>query len=831
MTTPVGKRFLLPIKGMSCASCVIHVSKALESVSGVESVTTNLLTGNATIRLYGDREVSIELLAKALNNVGYGVADKRMTLNVGGMTCASCVAHVSKALEAVPGVEAASINLATERATVEFVQGSVAIADLRHAVEDAGYSFEGLASEEVGDTTSPQEQALLRRKFVFSLSVATIIMALNAIQRTTGFLPFQTEFIFLALAMPVQFWAGYQFYTSAWGALKHRTSNMNTLIAMGTSVAFLYSVAVTFLGEMSFFDNLATETYFDTSTTIIGLVLLGRFLETRAKGRASNSIRALMELQVKSARVIRDGKQIDVPLKEVVEDDLVVVRPGEKVATDGEMVEGVSWIDESMLTGESALIEKSPGDNLIGATTNTTGSFTYRATKVGPDTILAQIVRLVEEAQGSKAPIQRLADLIASYFVPMVILVAVLVFAIWLVLGPEPTYLYAMITSVTVLIIACPCAMGLATPTAIMVGMGKGAENGILIRNAEALETSHKVQVVVLDKTGTLTTGHPELTDMLVSGIAEDDLLKLVASAEQGSEHPFGKAIVEAAIQRGLILSDARKFSSVPGLGIHATVENQSLVVGNRALMDKEGISLKQIVNKAKTLSAQAKTTAFVALNGEVKGVIAIADALKPGAHETVKALRGQGIEVVMLTGDNLVTAKAIAQRAGINHVVAEILPVDKAAKIDELRAEGKTVAMIGDGVNDAPALARADVGIAMGTGSDVAMATASITLVGDDIRAISTALDLSRATMRTIKQNLFWAFVYNIALIPVAAGVLYFVFSGPGVPGALRPIFGEFGFLNPILAAGAMAVSSVTVISNSLRLKRFRSQVGQLRG
>jgi P-type Cu+ transporter len=522
--------------------------------------------------------------------------------------------------------------------------------------------------------------------------------------------------------------------------------------------------------------------------------------------------------------VIRDGEQVDVPLEEVVEGDIVMVRPGEKVATDGELVDGRSWIDESMLTGESAPVEKRPGDRVIGATINTTGGFTYRATHVGRDSMLAQIVRLVEEAQGSKAPIQRLADLIASYFVPVVILLAAAVFGIWFVLGPEPTYLYAMLTAVAVLIIACPCAMGLATPTAIMVGTGKGAESGILIRNAEALETAHKVEIVVLDKTGTLTTGHPTLTDVLVSGIDEDELLRLAASAEQGSEHPLGEAVVDAAAERGLALSDLREFNSEPGFGIHATVDGKRLMVGNRALMERDGVSLNGLGEGAAALSGQAKTAAFVALDGEVKGVLAIADALKPGAREAVAKLQGRGIKVVMLTGDNLATANAIAEQAGIDRVVAEVLPGDKAATVDELRAEGKTVAMVGDGVNDAPALARADVGIAMGTGTDVAMETASITLVGGDIRAVATALALSRATMRTIKQNLFWAFAYNVALIPIAAGALYFVFSGSGVPEALRPIFGELGFLNPMLAAGAMAISSVTVVSNSLRLKGFHS-------
>ena len=824
MVVQAETRLQIQVKGMTCAACVGHVTNALKGVPGVESVTTNLATEKATVMLSGEGNVSMETLAEALEDAGYGVIDERVTMNIGGMTCATCVAHVSKAIEGVPGVKSATTNLATERATVKFVAGAVTISDLRHAVEDAGYSFEGLADDEMRDTASPREQALLRRKFVVSLGVAAIIMVVTAIERTSNALSFRLDYVFLALAVPVQFWAGLQFYTSAWGALKHRTSNMNTLIAVGSSMAFLYSAVVTFFGRTSFFEGVETATYFDTSTAIIGLVLLGRFLEARAKGLASNAIKALMGLQVKSARVIRHAEQLDVPLEEVVEGDIVMVRPGEKVATDGELVNGLSWIDESMLTGESTPVEKRPGDKIIGATINTTGAFTYRATRVGRDSMLAQIVRLVEDAQGSKAPIQRLADLIASYFVPMVILVAAAVFGIWFVFGPEPTYLYAMLTAVAVLIIACPCAMGLATPTAIIVGTGKGAESGILIRNAEVLETAHKVEVVVLDKTGTLTTGQPTLTDVLVSGIDEDELLRLAASAEQGSEHPLGEAVVEAAVERGLVLSDLHEFNSEPGFGIHVTIDGKRLMVGNRALIERAGLSLNGLGKEAAALSVQAKTAVFVALDDEVRGVLAIADALKPGAREAVTKLQDRGITVVMLTGDNLATANAIAEQAGIDRVFAEVLPGDKAATVDKLRAEGKTVAMVGDGVNDAPALARADVGIAMGTGTDVAMETASITLVGGDIRAVATALALSRATMRTIKQNLFWAFAYNVTLIPVAAGALYFVFSGSGVPEALKPILGELGFLNPMLAAGAMAISSVTVVSNSLRLKGFRS-------
>ena len=827
MTSLAERRVELPVRGMTCASCVTHVSRALKGVPGVADASVNLATEKAIVELSGEVDVKMSDLAVALEDAGYGVASEQVKLRIGGMTCASCVGHVERALRSIEGVESAGVNLATERATVEYVPGAVSITDLRHAVEDAGYSVLGLADDEFREVATPKDLTLLKRKLVFSLAIAAAIMAIMAIGRLGSALPFRVDFLFLALATPVQFWAGRQFYAGAWGALKHGTSNMNTLIAVGTSVAFLYSVFVTFFHGSRLFEGYAAETYFDTSTAIIGLVLVGRFLEARAKGRASNAIKALMGLQAKTARVTRDGAQVDVPLEDVIEGDLVVVRPGEKIATDGELVEGVCWVDESMLTGESRPVEKQPGERVFGTTINTTGSFTFRATRIGRETILAQIIRLVEEAQGSKAPIQRLADLIASYFVPTVIGVAAAVFAIWFVFGPEPTYVYSMLTAVAVLIIACPCAMGLATPTAIMVGTGKGAEQGILIRNAEALETAHKVQVVVLDKTGTLTAGRPVVTDVLTSGIAEDELLRLAASAEQGSEHPLGEAVVSAAGDRELDLSATSEFNSFPGFGIQATIDGAGLLVGNLALMERRELPLNGLGERAAELSEQGKTATFVAVDDDVKGVIAIADTLKAGSSQAVRALRDQGLEVVMLTGDDIATAKPIAREAGIDRVVANVLPGDKAAQIESIQSEGKVVAMVGDGINDAPALAQADVGIAIGTGADVAMEAADVTLVNGDLRAVATSLELSKATMRTIKQNLFWAFAYNVALIPVAAGILYPLFSEGGVPDVLVPVFGELGFLNPILAAGAMALSSVTVVSNSLRLKRFKPTRG----
>ena len=829
----VERQIVLPIEGMTCASCVAHVGHALEGAPGVAEVHVNLATEKATVTV-ADRHAGLGALVHAVEDAGYTVATNKVTLAIGGMTCASCVSHVEGALQGVEGVASASVNLATERATVEFVPGVAGISDMRRAVEDAGYSVVAVLSDESDDAATPRDVRVVRTKFVVSLVVAGTIMALMFVPALNDWSPFWLNFIFLGMATPVQFWAGRQFYVGAWGALKHRTSNMNTLIAVGTSVAYFYSVAATLFYNWPFFQRShafhvhslfdhATGTYFDTSAAIIGLVLLGRYLEARAKSRASNAIRALMELRPPTARVVREGREADVPVDELAVGDVVLVRPGERVPVDGELVEGSSAVDESMLTGESLPVEKSVGSEVFGATVNSTGSFSFRATKVGRDTVLSHIVRLVEEAQGSKAPVQRLADLISSFFVPAVIAVTAGVFLLWLLLGPEPSYVYAILTAVAVLIIACPCAMGLATPTAIMVGTGKGAERGILIRSAEALERAHRTQVVVLDKTGTLTVGRPSVTDVIPSGASEEELLRLAASAERASEHPVGRAIVEAAMERRLDLEEPRGFRALPGLGVEARVDGVHVALGNLAMMQQTGVSLNGTESTSVELSAQGKTAMFVAADGEVKGIIAVADTLKPEAASAVQGLKAQGVEVVMLTGDNRRTAEAMARAAGIERVVAEVLPDDKADRVKAIQDEGAAVAMVGDGINDAPALAQADIGIAIGTGTDVAMEAADVTLVGGDLRGVSTAIALSRATMRTIKQNLFWAFAYNVLLIPVAAGVLYPLFAGSGVPGLLRPFLGEFGFLNPILAAGAMAISSVTVVTNSLRLKGFR--------
>ncbi|HMA38265.1 MAG TPA: copper-translocating P-type ATPase, partial [Chloroflexia bacterium] len=651
------------------------------------------------------------------------------------------------------------------------------------------------------------EITALRTRFLVSLAAGLLIMG-------GMFLPLpwampQRYWVMFLLATPVQFWAGWSFYTAAGRAARHLATNMNTLIAVGTSAAYFYSVFVTFFPDALRMAGVVPEAYYDTSTLVIGLILMGRYFEARAKGRTGDAIRKLMGLAPRSARVIRGAAELDLPLAQVQVGDILRVRPGEKVPVDGVVVAGRSSVDESMLTGESLPVEKAPGAAVIGATLNTTGSFTFRATRVGRDTALAQIVRLVEEAQGSKAPIQRLADEISSYFVPAVLGLAVLTFLAWFSFGPEPKFTYALVATIAVLIIACPCALGLATPTAIMVGTGKGAEYGVLIRGGEALESAHKITAIVLDKTGTLTRGKPAVTDVIpAAGMTEPELLRLAASAERGSEHPLGEAIVTRATELGLALGATTAFEALPGQGLAATVDGRVLLLGTTQLMEARQIPLHGLGERARVLAGQGKTPMYVAVDGQAAGVIAVADTLKPESAEAVRELQALGLEVWLLTGDNNATAQTIAAAVGIRNVLAEVLPAQKADKIRELQAQGKVVAMVGDGINDAPALVQADLGIAIGTGADVAMEASDITLVGGDVRGVVTAIALSRRTIGTIRQNLFWAFLYNVVLIPVAAGVLF-------------PLFGLL--LNPIMAGAAMAMSSVSVVTNSLRLRSFR--------
>ena len=820
MASDTRERIVLPISGMTCAACVSHVSHALEELPVVTDVNVSLASEKASIQL-SDSSLRVDEFVNALEDAGYGISTEKMILAVGGMTCAACVTHIENALSDVDGVISTGVNLATERAAVEYIPGLAAVSDMRHAVEDAGYSLLGVVGEQ-DETATPREVTALRRKLLFSLVVAGAIMAVMFLPGAHDLLPFDMDYILLVLATPVQFWAGGQFYHGAWGALKHRTSNMNTLIAVGTSVAYIYSIVVTLAGGVVPLAQFAA-TYFDTSTAIIALVLLGKYLEARAKQRASSAIRSMMSLQPTTAQIVRDGERQSIDIDDLQVGDSIVVRPGERIPVDGEVMEGTSSIDESMLTGESAPVDKTPGDEVFGGTINTTGSIIYSASKVGRDTLLSQIIRMIEEAQASKAPVQRLADTVAAYFVPAVIGVAALTFVFWLVFGPAPSYLHAILTAVSVLIIACPCALGLATPAAIMVGTGKGAEFGILIRSAEALERANMVRTVAVDKTGTLTMGEPSIVSLVSNDLDTDDLLRLAASVELGSEHPLGRAIVKAAEEKGLALRPVEEFRALPGFGVSATLDGDDVLLGNLALMESEGVVLKGYEGPAAEMANRGSTPVAVAREGKIVGLIAISDTIRPEAQSAINRLKRDGIDVVMLTGDNRRTAQEVARQLGIERVVAEVLPGDKASEISALQDGDTVVAMVGDGINDAPALAQADVSFAIGAGADVAAETADITIVGTDLHAISSSIRLSKATMRSIRQNLFWAFAYNVALIPVAAGVLYLLFADGGVPDVLRPVLGEYGFLNPILAAAAMAISSVTVLANSLRLRRFK--------
>jgi len=725
---------------------------------------------------------------------------------------------VEKVLSRVEGVESASVNLATEKATVRYDPTVAGPDAFRQAVEKAGYGL-GQAREESSETSGEiadreaeeraREIADLRVRFTVSLAVGLGMMALMYLP--VPWTQQQLAIPLLLLATPVQFWAGWPIYRNAWAAGRHLTTNMNTLVALGTTVAFAYSAAVSLFPNAMMSLGLPDHLYYETAIIIIALILMGRWLEARAKGQTSAAIKKLMGLQPRTARLVQGSEESDVAIERVRVGDLIRVRPGEKVPVDGVLTEGASAVDESMLTGEPMPVEKRPGDEVIGATLNATGSFVFRATRVGRETALAQIVKLVEEAQGSKAPIQRLADVISSYFVPAVIGIAFLTAAAWLIFGPEPKFSMALTTFISVLIIACPCAMGLATPTAIMVGTGKGAENGVLIRGGEALEQAHKIQTIVLDKTGTLTRGRPAVTDVIpADGLPETEILRLTAAAELGSEHPLGQAIVARAKELGLELPPASSFRAIAGEGIEATVEGRSLLLGSERLMDRRGVPLDGLRERAASLSAGGRSAMFVAADRKAAGIITVADTLKPESGEAVRQLRALGLDVWLLTGDTRGTAEAIAAEVGIDqtNVLAQVLPGQKADKIRALQEAGQTTAMVGDGINDAPALAQADLGIAIGTGTDVAMAASDITLVGGDLRAIVTAIALSRRTMATIRQNLFWAFIYNVALIPVAAGVLY-------------PFLGVL--LNPMLAAAAMAMSSVSVVTNSLRLRGYR--------
>jgi len=814
------ERIDLPITGMSCASCALKIEKGLAKVEGVSQATVNFAAEKATVVFHPD-QTDVSHLIEKVKDLGYGAKVEKVTLPIQGMTCASCVNKVEKALNSVKGVVQASVNFATERASVEYIPEVVTIKDLKKAVEEAGYQVLKVKEEDIVEKerlAREMELSRLKLKFILgAILLAPILLLMygaSFLEKWIGLSKEANFFLQFLLATPVQFWVGWQFYVGFWKATKHKTSDMNTLIAVGTSAAYLYSLIVTFVPHLIMVKGLMMDVYFDTSAAIIVLILLGRFLEARAKGKTSEAIKKLIGLQPKTARVIRNGNEVDIPVEEVILGDIVVVRPGEKIPVDGIVREGYSSVDESMVTGESLPVEKKVGDIAIGATINKTGTFKFEATKVGKDTVLSQIVRLVQEAQGSKPPIARMVDVIASYFVPVVISIAIVTFIVWYFFGPHPALTYAFLNFVAVLIIACPCALGLATPTSIMVGTGKGAENGILIRGAEALETAHQLNTIVLDKTGTLTKGEPSVTDIIESkNFTKKEVLTLAASAEKGSEHPLGESIIKKAKEEDLSFLPSKDFHAIPGHGIEAMIDSKKVLLGNLGLMEERNVVLNGLLERAEHLSSEGKTPMFLAVEGEAAGIIAVADTLKENSKEAVEALHRMGMEVVMLTGDNQRTAKAIAHQIGIDRVLAEVLPEMKAEEIKRLQAEGKKVGMVGDGINDAPALAQADVGIAIGTGTDVAMESSDITLIGGDLRGIVTSIALSKATIRNIKQNLFWAFAYNTILIPVAAGVLF-------------PFFGIL--LNPIFAAGAMAFSSVTVVSNALRLRRFKSPMAR---
>jgi Cu+-exporting ATPase len=811
------------ITGMTCASCSNAVDRAVKKLAGVSEHNVNLVTELMSVTFDESKLTEADII-KAVEKAGYEASvvsdSKEVTIPIAGMTCASCSQAVERALSKLAGIETASVNLATEKAAIKYNPEKIRLSEIKQAINKAGYQALEIDNKDKVDEDKlrkEKEIKILWTKFIVSaiFSIPLLYIAMGPMVSwwnapIPGWLePMQFPLTYalteILLVIPAII-AGYRFYTVGYKALWHRSPNMDSLIAIGTTAAVLYSLYSTWRISIGYFEYV-DDLYFETAGVIITLILLGKSLEAVSKGRTSEAIKKLMGLAPKTAVVIQDNKEIEIPIEEVEVGDIIVVKPGEKIPVDGEVVEGLTSIDESMLTGESMPVEKKAGDKVFAASINKNGSIKFKATKVGSDTALAQIIKLVEDAQGSKAPIAQMADIVSGYFVPIVFLIALVSAIVWLLAGQDAVF--ALKVFIAVLVIACPCALGLATPTAIMVGTGKGAEYGVLIKGGEALETTHKINTIVFDKTGTITEGRPEVTDIVTTEIIDEKLiLQLAASAEKGSEHPLGEAIVRGAEKQGLEIKKLDSFNAIPGHGIEVSIDGKQMLLGNRRLMLDRGISLEKLEEQSDKLASEGKTPMYISIENNLAGIIAVADVVKESSAKAIEKLHKMGIEVAMITGDNRRTAEAIAKLVGIDRVLAEVLPQDKASEVKKLQAEGKKVAMVGDGINDAPALAQADIGIAIGSGTDVAMESADIVLMRSDLMDVPTAIQLSKSTIRNIKQNLFWAFAYNIAGIPIAAGVLY-AFGGP--------------LLNPVFAAAAMSMSSVSVLSNALRLKGFK--------